>query len=199
MTCCHNFAAATLLDVKWTDTPLGMAGSLVAVLAAARPALGRTRVACAGARVPQGIRGVHGGCGSGGMPRLPPNVIKTSQMPNEGTYHANSFPKGWLKAHSIKRDTWGVIRVTKGALRYQINEPEPRTFELNVIIFPKVGVIEPTVRHALKPLTEDVEFVVEFYRVPAKKRKRRAAADRTRPSARAQSPKEASRSDRVYT
>ena len=50
-----------------------------------------------------------------------------------------------------------------GKLEYQINEPTVETF---VIDSSNVGIIEPTVRHQVRPLTPDVEFVVEFHRLP---------------------------------
>ena len=98
------------------------------------------------------------------MPILPKNVIKYSQVPAKGSFTADKIPRGLLKEHSTKKGTWGIIRVDKGSLEYQIHEPAPlRIFELNA---PAKGVIEPTVLHQVKALSDNLEFVVEFYRMP---------------------------------
>jgi len=99
-----------------------------------------------------------------GMPILPKNVVKYSQVPANGSFTAEKIPRGLLKQHSTKKGTWGIIRVNKGSLEYQINEPSPpRIFELTA---PAKGVIEPTVLHQVRALSDDLEFVVEFYRLP---------------------------------
>ena len=99
-----------------------------------------------------------------GMPKLPKDVVQYSQVPKntkQFTYH--TIPKGLLQQHNTKKGTWGVIRVTQGKLEYQINEPSEKQFELTP---DRPGVIPPTILHQVKPLTEDIEFVVEFYRLP---------------------------------
>jgi tellurite resistance-related uncharacterized protein len=102
------------------------------------------------------------------MPQLPDNVVKYSQVPaaNRSTpyFTATTIPSGLLKDHSTKAGTWGVIRVTRGVLEYTIPaEPTSRVFHIQA---PDTGIIEPTVRHHVKALSGDLEFVVEFYRVP---------------------------------
>ena len=52
--------------------------------------------------------------------------------------------------------TWGVIRVMKGKLQYTIIEPEK---SIHVLDKDHHGVI-------VKSLTGDLEFVVEFWRIP---------------------------------
>ena len=59
--------------------------------------------------------------------------------------------------------TWGVIRVMKGKLQYTIIEPEK---SIHVLDKDHHGVIEPTKLHQVKSLTGDLEFVVEFWRIP---------------------------------
>mmetsp|Transcript_44666 Transcript_44666/g.82846 ORF Transcript_44666/g.82846 Transcript_44666/m.82846 type:complete len:160 (-) Transcript_44666:315-794(-) len=99
-----------------------------------------------------------------GMPTLPVGVVKYSQVPKPPkTFTADTIPKGLLKQHNTKAGTWGIIDVRRGRLEYQINEPERLVFELQA---PAKGVIEPRVLHQVKALTNDVEFVVEFYRMP---------------------------------
>mmetsp|Transcript_33616 Transcript_33616/g.60850 ORF Transcript_33616/g.60850 Transcript_33616/m.60850 type:complete len:151 (+) Transcript_33616:97-549(+) len=95
------------------------------------------------------------------MPRLPSTVQKYSQVPAKGSFTAKKIPKGLLKQHNTKAGTWGVIRIQQGRLRYQINEPQPAIFELDE---ENSGIIEPQVLHEVAPLTDDLLFVVEFYR-----------------------------------
>jgi tellurite resistance-related uncharacterized protein len=97
------------------------------------------------------------------MSDLPKDVVQYSQVPKQGSFKAETIPKGLLKAHSTKKGTWGIIRVDCGSLEYQINEPTVRKF---VLVAPAAGVIEPRVLHQVKPLSDDLQFVVEFYRLP---------------------------------
>jgi tellurite resistance-related uncharacterized protein len=115
------------------------------------------------------------------MKSLPSNVVKYSQVPkakaNLGTstdtgtnsdigaecFTANKIPKGLLKEHSTKAGTWGIIKVLQGKLLYTINEPSPAEYVLDK---DRVGVIEPAVKHEVAPLSDDLQFVVEFYRIP---------------------------------
>lgn len=99
-----------------------------------------------------------------GMPILPAEVVKYSQVPAKGSFSSEKIPSGLLKQHSTKKGTWGVIRVSAGKLLYQINEPIVREFVLTPDTPP--GIIEPQVLHQVKPLTDDLGFVVEFLRLP---------------------------------
>ena len=104
---------------------------------------------------------------------LPPGVVQYSQVPSVSSsrshFTATTIPKGLLKDHSTKAGTWGVIRVDQGRLLYVVEEGAgpgggPRyTLEL---VAPARGIIEPTVRHRVEPLSDDVQFVVEFHRLP---------------------------------
>jgi len=51
--------------------------------------------------------------------------------------------------------------VVKGELEYQINEPYKDVYILDIST---VGIVEPTIKHQVKPLTKDVQFCVEFYK-----------------------------------
>jgi len=55
---------------------------------------------------------------------------------------------------------WGKIVVLEGELQYTINEPET---EVIILDSDHIGVVEPTVRHEVKPLGK-VRFYVEFHR-----------------------------------
>jgi tellurite resistance-related uncharacterized protein len=95
------------------------------------------------------------------MPELPPTVEKYSTVPAlVDAFTATTIPSGLLKNHSTKDGTWGVIRIVKGLLEYNV---EDELFELSVE-YP--GIIEPNKKHSVKAITEDVEFVVEFWRAP---------------------------------
>ncbi|CAJ1964108.1 unnamed protein product [Cylindrotheca closterium] len=95
------------------------------------------------------------------MPELPPEMKKYSQVPSLDSHFTNDFiPSGLLKDHSTKDGTWGVIRLNKGELQYNIGE---ESFVLNAS---NPGIIEPNIKHSVKSLSEDLEFVVEFYRLP---------------------------------
>jgi tellurite resistance-related uncharacterized protein len=76
---------------------------------------------------------------------------------------ATTIPSGLLKEHNTKKGTWGLIRVLKGQLEYKIIETDKST---HVLDKDNHGIIEPTKLHQVKALTDDLEFVVEFWRVP---------------------------------
>jgi len=131
----------------------------------------------------------NGGDGTPGMPILPKGVVKYSQVPKEGKqFTGTTIPSGLLKTHTTKKGTWGVIRVSQGLLEYSIPIPNPKAkskskskakatddddddddqdqkyaFELSKDFH---GIIEPLRLHQVRPLTPDVEFVVEFMRLP---------------------------------
>jgi tellurite resistance-related uncharacterized protein len=102
-----------------------------------------------------------------GMPQLPTDVIQYSQVPKEGkVFTATTIPKGLLKEHTTRAGTWGVINVSKGKLEYKItSDPNhPLVFELSPD--DNHGIIEPQRLHQVRALSDDVEFVVEFHRLP---------------------------------
>jgi tellurite resistance-related uncharacterized protein len=141
----NNYLLATL-------QPLGIIGVCIFMTCLLRMAV----TACV-SKVPRPNKSVPK------MPVLPSGVIQYSRVPKEGVFVEEKIPKGLLRRHSTKQGTWGLIRVTKGSLQYQINEPQVATFRLDA---PSQGVIEPAILHEVKPLTSDVEFAVEFYRFP---------------------------------
>lgn len=96
------------------------------------------------------------------MPILPSNVVKYTQVPKT-KFTATTIPSGLLKSHTTKKGTWGVIRVFQGQLEYTIHEPEK---SIHVIDKDHAGVIEPTMLHQVRAMSDDLEFVVEFWRVP---------------------------------
>jgi tellurite resistance-related uncharacterized protein len=100
------------------------------------------------------------------MATLPPGVIKYSQVPAAGKtpFTKSTIPKGLLKKHNTKNGTWGIIQVNQGKLQYVIDDgPHKGMYKLD----PQTrGVIEPQVFHSVAPISDDVSFVVEFFRFP---------------------------------
>jgi tellurite resistance-related uncharacterized protein len=105
------------------------------------------------------------------MPQIPPEAVQYAQLPAQGkSFTASTIPKGLLKQHSTKKGTWGVIRVSQGQLEYQIHgdASDKGPFEAIhtfVLDASQLGIIEPTVLHQVRPLTDNVEFTVEFHKV----------------------------------
>jgi tellurite resistance-related uncharacterized protein len=84
----------------------------------------------------------------------------------QGVLHQGQNPKGSPQRAYDK--IWNLgghqcIEGTVGQLRYQINEP---SVSVHILDSENKGIIEPQVKHEVAPLTDDVEFVVEFYRLP---------------------------------
>jgi tellurite resistance-related uncharacterized protein len=100
------------------------------------------------------------------MATLPAGVIKYSQVPAIGKtpFTKSTIPKGLLKRHNTKEGTWGIIQVYQGKLQYMIDEgPHQGRYNLNA---QTQGVIEPQIFHSVSPMSDNVSFVVEFYRFP---------------------------------
>jgi len=89
--------------------------------------------------------------------QLPHDVAPYKKTPE---FDESSVPAGLLREHQTKESVWGKIVVLEGQLRYTINEPEVEVIVLDPNCF---GVVEPTVRHEVKPLGK-VRFYVEFHR-----------------------------------
>lgn len=91
------------------------------------------------------------------MKVLPSDVTAYKKTP---IFTAESVPKGLLSDHNTKGGVWGKIVILEGQLEYTIQEPE---IEVNHLDPTKFGVVEPTIKHHIKPLGA-VKFYVEFYR-----------------------------------
>jgi tellurite resistance-related uncharacterized protein len=91
------------------------------------------------------------------MKQLPDNVAPYKRTPE---FDENTIPAGLLNEHSTKASVWGKIVILEGKLQYTINEPEK---EIIMLDERNHGVVEPSVRHEVKPLGK-VRFYVEFYR-----------------------------------
>jgi tellurite resistance-related uncharacterized protein len=101
------------------------------------------------------------------MPELPSDVVRYSTVPaakqGQDYFTSTTIPKGLLNDHSTKSGTWGIIRVNQGLLEYTIQD-DPSAPESFALSPDTLGVIEPDRKHHVKALSENVEFVVEFYR-----------------------------------
>lgn len=89
------------------------------------------------------------------MKQLPNNVTAYKRTP---IFTEQSVPAGLLKNHSTKAEVWGLIQIEEGELEYTIENKETL-----VLTTDKNGVVEPEIRHHIKPMGT-VSFFVEFYR-----------------------------------
>jgi tellurite resistance-related uncharacterized protein len=89
------------------------------------------------------------------MKELPENVQAYKKT---NVFDENSVPQGLLKDHNTKPNVWGRINVIEGKLLYIIQSNPVEEVELSPDRF---GVVEPEVRHFVKPLGH-VKFYVEF-------------------------------------
>ncbi len=91
------------------------------------------------------------------MKQLPNTVAPYKRTPE---FDEQTVPKGLLHEHQTKESVWGTIVVLEGRLEYTINEPQTEVIILDTAT---MGIVEPTVRHQVKPLGK-VRFYVEFHR-----------------------------------
>lgn len=89
------------------------------------------------------------------MKPLPDNVAAYKRTPE---FDESTIPTGLLNSHQTKEGVWGKIVVLSGKLLYTIQQP----FEEIELDSDRVGVVEPTVLHHVKPIGQ-VSFFVEFY------------------------------------
>jgi len=92
------------------------------------------------------------------MQNLPDHVEQYKQTP---TFTEVTVPAGFLKEHSTKAGTWGLLTVASGSLKF--TNTEPGYEEEFVIEAGKTATITPQHRHFIKPLGK-VTFHLEFYR-----------------------------------
>ncbi|HAO23858.1 MAG: tellurite resistance protein [Methylophaga sp.] len=89
------------------------------------------------------------------MKPLPDNIVAYKRTPE---FDESTIPTGLLNSHQTKEGVWGKIVVLSGKLLYTIQQP----FEEIELDSNRVGVVEPTVLHHVKPMGQ-VSFFVEFY------------------------------------
>ena len=88
---------------------------------------------------------------------LPSEVAPYKTTPR---FTVDTVPRGFLKDHSLKAGTWGLIQVHAGRLRYFLaGELEPSA-ELGA---EESWVVPPETLHFVE-LTPDAEFSIVFHR-----------------------------------
>jgi len=87
---------------------------------------------------------------------FPDRLKKYKQTPS---FTENSVPKGFLRAHSTKKGTWGKIVIETGMLHYVIDHLENKSLVLDE---ETPGIISPTMIHHVEA-NWDVSFHIEFY------------------------------------
>ncbi len=90
--------------------------------------------------------------------KIPPNARKYSESP---VFTQDTIPDALRREHQTKKDVWGRIVVTSGALLYLTDDRPARPITAG-----ETGAIAPQETHSVMP-KGDVTFKVEFYRVPA--------------------------------
>ena len=91
------------------------------------------------------------------MKDIPSNV---SPYKKTLIFTERTVPAGLLKNHNTKEGVWGKIVIESGLLEYTIQEP---TYEITQLSPNNHGVVEPLIKHYIKPLGP-VNFYIEFYR-----------------------------------
>ncbi|MCB0308389.1 MAG: DUF1971 domain-containing protein [Bdellovibrionales bacterium] len=90
------------------------------------------------------------------MKPLPKSMEKYKETPK---YNEGNTPLAMLNIHNTKENVWGLIVIESGELEYEIIERSEK-----YILTPyEPGVIEPTIKHRIRPLGK-VTFHIEFYR-----------------------------------
>ena len=91
------------------------------------------------------------------MKTLPDEVQHYKSTP---VFTEHTAPKRLLKDHNTKNGVWGLICVNKGKVEYVIENKEVYTLSPD-----QKGVVEPEIRHHIKPLGA-VSFFIKFYKRP---------------------------------
>jgi tellurite resistance-related uncharacterized protein len=75
----------------------------------------------------------------------------------------DTIPAALLNAHNTKDGAWALINVLEGDLIYRVTDPRRPASQTILTPHTPLGVIEPTILHAVEPLGP-VRFFVEFHR-----------------------------------
>jgi tellurite resistance-related uncharacterized protein len=89
---------------------------------------------------------------------IPEGYVASRRSPE---FTHDTIPASLRTAHETTHDTWAVIHVIEGRLRYCIISPPSET----VLEPGRPGVIEPEVTHCVEPLGL-VRFYLEFHYPP---------------------------------
>lgn len=100
------------------------------------------------------------GCDRREMPKVYTSYKRTA------VFTRASVPAGLLREHRIKAGVWGLLHVQRGRLEFhEVGQPEPRVLSAG-----EEHTVLPEVEHHVAPVSDDVEFFVEFFQAPAPKR-----------------------------
>ncbi len=89
---------------------------------------------------------------------IPAGYVVSRRTPE---FTQDTVPPALLSTHETKSDTWALIHVLEGKLRYCIEAPASER-----ILEPgQPGVIQPKVPHHVESVGP-VRFYLEFYRAP---------------------------------
>ena len=89
---------------------------------------------------------------------IPEGYIASRRSPE---FTQDTIPQALRQAHETTHDTWAVIHVLEGRLRYRIISPPSE-----IVLEPgRPGLIEPKVKHYVEPLGP-VRFYLEFHHPP---------------------------------
>jgi tellurite resistance-related uncharacterized protein len=89
---------------------------------------------------------------------IPEGYIASRRSPE---FTQDTIPPALRQAHKTTHDTWAIIHVLDGKLRYcTINPPSENVLEPS-----RPGVIEPELEHRVEPLGP-VRFYLEFHYPP---------------------------------
>ncbi|WP_137126224.1 DUF1971 domain-containing protein [Roseomonas sp. HF4] len=89
---------------------------------------------------------------------IPEGHVATRRSPE---FTQDTIPPALRQAHETTHDTWAVIHVLEGRLRYCTISPASET----VLEPGRPGEIEPEVKHRVEPLGA-VRFYLEFHYPP---------------------------------
>jgi tellurite resistance-related uncharacterized protein len=89
---------------------------------------------------------------------IPEGYIASRRSPE---FTHENMPAALRQAHETTHDTWAVIHVLEGRLRYRIASPLSET----VLEPGRPGVVEPGIKHQVEPLGP-VRFYLEFHYPP---------------------------------
>jgi len=88
---------------------------------------------------------------------LPAGLVRTRRTKD---FTRDTVPAALLKAHTTRAGTWGLLRVTKGRVRYRLDSPP---FTEVVAAAGDAVVIVPAAPHHIELMDADSTFHVEFY------------------------------------
>lgn len=94
---------------------------------------------------------------------LPDRLEKVRQTQ---VFDEHTIPAPLLKDHKTAEQTWALIHMVSGRLRYRITDPRRDPQERILTPDAEPGLIEPTILHHVEPLGT-VRFFLEFHRAVA--------------------------------